>query len=252
MMVEDMGHTIDVVENGALAVAACARTAYDIVLMDGRMPEIDGATATRLIRAGGTFDAPVLDPRIMIVALTANASDEDRDRYLACGMDAFLAKPIDEAALHRQLGLAIERQLARGIALAPMDAPAPVTEPAPSTAALDALFGIAPGEAPPAAPPAPLPARRAGQLQARLCAAFAADLPRRRQELRAAIDGNDDEACARVLHGLRGSAGHLGAGELAVLCARLEKAVDGGRRDELLAGLARLDALLDAFDTSLT
>jgi len=55
-----------------------------------------------------------------------------------------------------------------------------------------------------------------------------------------------------VLHGLRGSAGHLGARELAVLCARLEKAADSGRRDELRAGLPRLDALLDAFDTSLT
>jgi len=262
MMVEDMGHTIDIVENGALAVAACARTAYDIVLMDGRMPEIDGATATRLIRAGGTLEAPVLDPRIMIVALTANASDEDRDRYLACGMDAFLAKPIDEAALHQQLGLAIERQLARGIALAPMDAPAP------TTAELDALFGVDPAFPPAPAPaagaaadlaapfsapmPLPLPARRAGELQLRLRAAFAADLPRRRQELREAVDSRDDEACARVLHGLRGSAGHLGAGELAVLCARLEKAADGGRRDELHAGLVRLDALLDAFDTSLT
>jgi len=248
MMIEDMGHTIDVVENGALAVAACARTPYDIVLMDGRMPEIDGATATRLIRAGGTLDAPVLDPRIMIVALTANASEEDRDRYLACGMDAFLTKPIDEAALHRQLGLAIERQLARGIALAPMDAPLPPSTP--GTAELDALFGIVPEDAPEA--PLPLPARRAGELQARLRAAFAADLPRRREELRAAVADGDDEACARVLHGLRGSAGHLGAGELAVLCARLETAADGGRRDQLLAGLARLDALLDAFEISLT
>lgn len=255
MMVEDMGHSIDVVENGALAVAACARTHYDIVLMDGRMPEIDGATATRLIRAGGTLDAPVLDPRVMIVALTANASNEDRDRYLACGMDAFLTKPIDEAALHRQLGLAIERQLARGIALVPMAAPLPPSAPAaaPTTAELDALFGIAPEEAPPAeAAPVPAAEHPAGDLQARLRAAFAADLPRRRRELRAALDDGDDEACARVLHGLRGSAGHLGARELAVLCARLEKAADSGRRDELRAGLPRLDALLDAFDTSLT
>lgn len=253
MMVEDMGHSIDVVENGALAVAACARSPYDIVLMDGRMPEIDGATATRLIRAGGTLDAPVLDPRVMIVALTANASDEDRDRYLACGMDAFLTKPIDEAALHQQLGLAIERQLARGIALAPMHAPVPTPTSAPTTAQLDALFGIDPAAAPPLpVPVAAPPARRAEELQARLRAAFAADLPRRRRELRAAFEAGDDEACARVLHGLRGSAGHLGAGELAVLCARLEKAADGARHDELGAGLARLDVLLDAFDTSFT
>ncbi|WP_229507936.1 ATP-binding protein [Massilia sp. Dwa41.01b] len=89
MMVREMGHQIEIVENGAMAVAACARARYDIILMDGRMPEIDGATATRLIRAGGALDAPVLDQHVMIVALTANASDEDRDRYLACGMDGF-------------------------------------------------------------------------------------------------------------------------------------------------------------------
>ena len=246
MLVEDMGHEIDVVDNGALAVAACARTRYDIVLMDGRMPEIDGATATRLIRAGGTLDAPVLDPQLMIVALTANASDEDRDRYLACGMDGFLAKPIDEAALHHQLSRAIERQLARGIALPELRAAPPVPA-APSTAELDALFGVAPV---PAAPPAP--AGRGDAFQERLRAAFAADLPRRRADLHAAIEAGDDEACGRVLHGLRGSAAHLGAAELAQLCAQLEKAADAGRRDELLAGLPRLEALLEVFDISLT
>ncbi|MEW6370555.1 MAG: two-component regulator propeller domain-containing protein [Pseudomonadota bacterium] len=257
MMVEDMGHEIEVVENGALAVAACARARYDIVLMDGRMPEIDGATATRLIRAGGTLDAPVLDPQLMIVALTANAGDEDRDRYLACGMDGFLAKPIDEAALHHQLSLAIARQLGRGIALPEMRAPLPATSPAsasassstPTTAELDAMFGVAPPE------PAPAPdqaAARAAALHARLRAAFAADLPRRRADLLAALGDGDDDACGRVLHGLRGSAGHLGAAELAALCARLEKAADAGRRDELLAGLPQLEILLAAFDTSLT
>jgi CheY-like chemotaxis protein len=51
--------------------------------MDGRMPEMDGASATRLIRAGGTDAAPVRDQELMIIALTANASEEDRSRYLA-------------------------------------------------------------------------------------------------------------------------------------------------------------------------
>ena len=64
------------------------------------MPELDGASATRMIRAGGPAEAPVLDRDLMIIALTANASEEDRARYLACGMDDFLTKPIDEAALH--------------------------------------------------------------------------------------------------------------------------------------------------------
>ncbi|KQQ86900.1 histidine kinase [Massilia sp. Leaf139] len=246
MMVEEMGHQIEVVENGALAVAACARTRFDLILMDGRMPDIDGATATRLIRAGGTLDAPVLDQHLMIVALTANASDEDRDRYLACGMDGFLAKPIDEAALHYQLSRAIERQLQRGIALPPMAPASPGAPAAPSTAELDAMFGVGDAMAPATA--APPPEDRAAAFQARMRAAFAADLPRRRAELRAALDTADAEACARVLHGLRGSAAHLGEAGLAELCAALEAAADRGRLGDVQAALPRLDAGLAPFE----
>jgi signal transduction histidine kinase/ligand-binding sensor domain-containing protein/CheY-like chemotaxis protein len=245
MMVEEMGHEIDIVDNGALAVAACARVRYDLILMDGRMPEIDGATATRLIRAGGALDAPVLDQHLMIIALTANASDEDRDRYLACGMDGFLAKPIDEAALHFQLSLAIERQLQRGVALAPMAA---TPAAPPSTAELDAMFGVT-GQAAEYANPAPaLPVPGRAGFQARVRAAFAADLPRRRAELHAALESGDMEAAGRVLHGLRGSAAHLGEADLATLCARLEEAADAGRPDQVRAGLASLENLLGTYD----
>jgi signal transduction histidine kinase/ligand-binding sensor domain-containing protein/CheY-like chemotaxis protein/HPt (histidine-containing phosphotransfer) domain-containing protein len=127
MLLEELGHRVDIAANGALAVAACASERYDLVLMDGRMPEMDGASATRLIRAGGPATAPVLDRDVMIVALTANASDEDRERYLGAGMDDFLTKPIDEAALHVQLERAIVRQLARGVALPLLDRPLAAT-----------------------------------------------------------------------------------------------------------------------------
>ncbi|MGH8855279.1 MAG: two-component regulator propeller domain-containing protein, partial [Telluria sp.] len=139
-MIEEMGHSIDIADNGAQAVAACARMRYDLILMDGRMPEMDGASATRLIRAGGPPDARVLDQHLMIVALTANASGEDRARYLACGMDGFLTKPIDEDALHQQISRAIERQLARGLPLPSMRLE-PASE-APPLATLDAMFGV--------------------------------------------------------------------------------------------------------------
>jgi signal transduction histidine kinase/streptogramin lyase/DNA-binding NarL/FixJ family response regulator len=243
MMLEDLGHEVDIADNGALAVQACARTRYDLVLMDGRMPEMDGATATRLIRAGGTLEAPALDQHLMIVALTANASDEDRQRYLACGMDAFLAKPIDEAALHFQLSRAIERQLQRGVALAPMPASQP--DRVPSTAELDAMFGVVTGPAPPAGP-VPAHGDLDGELARRLRAAFAADLPRRRAELVAALADADHEALGMLVHGLRGSAGYLGEAGLHQLCAQLEQAA--GRRDweTLAAALPRLDTLLDA------
>ena len=249
-MVEEMGHRIDIADNGLHAVEACTRARYDLILMDGRMPEMDGATATRIIRAGGTPDARVLDQHLMIVALTANASGEDRARYLACGMDAFLTKPIDEDALHQQISRAIERQLARGIALPPMPRDPPA--PPPLTAALDAMFGVAPA-AQVAATSGAVPAdagRQAEDLPARLRAAFTADLPRRRAELEQALADDDLETAARVLHGLRGSAAYLGESALGRLCAELEAAADAGQRARLLEGIARLEQQLAAFEPS--
>jgi len=244
MMLEELGHQVDVVENGLLAVAACARTRYDLILMDGRMPEMDGATATRLIRAGGPLDAPVLDQHLMIVALTANVSEEDRTRYLACGMDAFITKPIDDAQLHYHLTRAIERQLQRGIELPPMPEQA---ARAPSTAELDAMFGV-PSETVPLAAAAQNAGRRGGDLKERLRGAFLADLPRRRAELDTALAGNDTDTAGRVLHGMKGSAGYLGESGLRELCAELETLADAGNLDGVRAGLPRLLDLLARFE----
>jgi HPt (histidine-containing phosphotransfer) domain-containing protein len=100
--------------------------------------------------------------------------------------------------------------------------------------------------------PAPLAeaatATHGGDLGARMRAAFAADLPQRRAELNAALARQDREACAVVLHGLRGSAGYLGETALNVLCAELEAAADAGDWQALRSGMPRLLQLLDAFD----
>jgi len=248
MMLEELGHQVDVVENGLLAVAACARTRYDLILMDGRMPEMDGATATRLIRAGGPLDAPVLDQQLMIVALTANASEEDRSRYLACGMDAFLTKPIDDVQLHFHLSRAIERQLQRGVELQPMVPPEARTPSVPSTADLDAMFGVFTGPAPLAVAANQNVGRRASDLKGRMRAAFAADLPRRRSELDAALAAGDVDACGRLLHGMRGSAGYLGEAQLHQLCTELEHEADSGRLEQVRARLPELLGLLARFE----
>jgi signal transduction histidine kinase/CheY-like chemotaxis protein/HPt (histidine-containing phosphotransfer) domain-containing protein len=95
-----LGYETDVVENGAAAVEACARQAYDAILMDCQMPVMDGFEATTRIRQG---DGP--SRHAPIVAVTAGVQDEDRERCFAVGMDAYVAKPFgpDEiaAALRR-------------------------------------------------------------------------------------------------------------------------------------------------------
>jgi len=92
-MLDRLGCSVDVVEDGQQAFEAVRNQHYDLVLMDVQMPELDGLEATRRIRA--LPDQP--QPRV--VALTANAMEDDRDRCLAAGMDDFLTKPITVDAL---------------------------------------------------------------------------------------------------------------------------------------------------------
>lgn len=91
LMLEKEGHAVRVVENGRLALEALRRDRFDLVLMDVQMPELDGVEATRLIRqeCGGAFDA-----RIPVIAVTAYAMLGDREKFLAAGMNDYLAKPV--------------------------------------------------------------------------------------------------------------------------------------------------------------
>ena len=90
----EYGFTIDIAENGAVAVEKVAASRpgyYDLILMDIQMPVMDGYEATRMIRK---LEEPKL-ASIPILAMTANAFDEDRRAALKCGMNGFLSKPID-------------------------------------------------------------------------------------------------------------------------------------------------------------
>ena len=101
---QKLGYLADAVSDGRQAVDAIAARPYDLILMDCRMPVMDGFEATRLIR-----ERQGDGPRIPIIALTANARIEDRDASLAAGMDDHLSKPIDL----EQLDEAISRHLTR-------------------------------------------------------------------------------------------------------------------------------------------
>ncbi|HEY1483071.1 MAG TPA: ATP-binding protein [Candidatus Acidoferrum sp.] len=98
-MLEKMGHRVLVAENGQEALVALQAEPFDLVFMDMQMPVLDGVQATRAIRdseAGTTRHVP-------IIALTANAFDEDRRLCLASGMDGFLPKPVSAATLREQI-----------------------------------------------------------------------------------------------------------------------------------------------------
>ncbi|KQX02180.1 histidine kinase [Massilia sp. Root418] len=129
-LLETMGHEVVLVENGIEALEALSAGDFDLVLMDGRMPAMDGEQAARLVRRGGSEDYRVRDTSVPIIALTANASDHDRARYLAVGMDGFLSKPVDERLLYDQIEKTIAQLLSRGRNLPPLG-PAPAADAAP-------------------------------------------------------------------------------------------------------------------------
>ncbi|MDH5427650.1 MAG: response regulator [Nitrospirota bacterium] len=128
MMLERMGHRIDVVGNGLEAIEAVSRIPYDLVFMDCQMPEMDGYEATKAIREMESKKREVLggrgEPRdakspyplpltphasshIPIVAMTANAMTGDREKCLAAGMDDYISKPIK----HEELALLVAKWL---------------------------------------------------------------------------------------------------------------------------------------------
>ena len=97
-LIERAGHEVDVAVNGAEALKAVQKTAYDLVFMDLHMPKMDGLEATRQIRAldGAAAHVP-------IIALTANASPADSQKCHNAGMDDFLSKPFEPKDLHAVL-----------------------------------------------------------------------------------------------------------------------------------------------------
>ena len=93
---------VDTAENGQIAVdlfKSHEEGYYDAILMDMRMPVMDGLEATRLIRALDRSDAQT----VPIIALTANAFDEDVQRSMQAGLNAHLSKPVDAEVLFRTL-----------------------------------------------------------------------------------------------------------------------------------------------------
>jgi signal transduction histidine kinase/CheY-like chemotaxis protein len=217
-----LGLAVDVVENGMAALQALRRRPYDLVLMDVQMPELDGYSAARAIRAG---ESGVERSRIPIVAMTAHAGRGDRERCLAAGMDDYIAKPVTAEALgklvavwlaktERPDGASVETEQDQRPSLSSSGSPASTESPAspelPSSAfdevhLLDQLKGD-----------------RA--LAQAITTAFLADMPRQFGELEAAVAAGDASALARLAHTLKGAAASMGGSALARAALALEGA----------------------------
>ena len=118
-MLTRMGHTVEAVEDGALAVSAASSGDHDVILMDMMMPEVDGITATRTIRAG-TSRARA----ITIIGLTANALASDRAACEAAGMNGFMTKPVNAERLRTLLEQTVPHAFSPAASINPAPSPA--------------------------------------------------------------------------------------------------------------------------------
>ncbi|MCQ4162584.1 ATP-binding protein [Roseomonas sp. GC11] len=219
-MLARLGHAARPVENGRLAVEALQQEPFDLVLMDLMMPEMDGLTATRAIRAL----PPPLD-RQRIVALTANALPEDARRCREAGMDDVLTKPLRLAALQAMLA----RQGGRVASAAP--APATPAPAAPAQPEFD-----------------PRPLRdMAAELGEESCSAIRAEFLRELEERMARLPvlaaSGPVEALRREAHSLKSAAAAFGLVGLSRAAAQIESSAAKGSMPDLSAPLAALAVL---------
>lgn len=187
------GHRVDVVGDGRQAVTAVADRRYDAVVMDVEMPELDGLSATRAIRA-----MPVA-ATLPIIAVTAMQGGDVRDRCLAAGMTAYLAKPVDPQTLVAIVEGVLER------------------------------WGAAP------APPVDLAALRRSMRTAGIEAAlegilalYVEEAPERLRAVEAGVDARDAERVRQAAHAYRSAAGTIAASALGALLERMERAGRAG------------------------
>ena len=99
-LLQRSGYTVTAVENGAELLKALQKEKFEIVLTDISMPDMDGTQVARIIRSG---ERAGIDPRIPIIAMTAHAFSDDQARFLAAGINGYVAKPVNFENLLRQI-----------------------------------------------------------------------------------------------------------------------------------------------------
>ena len=100
-----IGHKVDSAADGQIAVNKFKENKYDVILMDIMMPNMDGVTACKLIREEEKERSIPESERINIIAITANAFEDDQDSFLDAGMDEMMNKPVDIEELQQKLNL---------------------------------------------------------------------------------------------------------------------------------------------------
>jgi len=233
-LLEPAGHRLTIVSNGKEAVEAVQRNAYDVVLMDVQMPDMDGWAATRAIREyeqrhGG---------HVPIIAMTAHAMQSDRQQCLEAGMDDFVAKPVRAVELYQAIARATQaRADQRAESVESSAEPAPNRD-APIGIQWEAALAATAGKA---------------DLLLELITLFRTEGPRLIQLAQEAFEQKDAKKLRLAAHTLRGSVRYFACDQVSELAARLEQqtaAENWQAIEPLLRALQRaVDQLLIVMET---
>jgi CheY-like chemotaxis protein len=219
------GHRVTMVTNGVEAVEAYAAGRFDVVLMDVQMPEMDGLSATRAIRELEARSGQ----RTPVLALTAYASETDREKCLRAGMDGHITKPFRS----RELFAVLREKCCNG-------AVAPVSEE--STSALsDGAVPVFDRQG--------LLERLGGrgELIAKFIAMFRTTLETRWDGVTEAVANQDIVAIRLHAHSLKGAAANIGAERIRGISQRIEAVADDGNFNETASMITCLKEEIDRF-----
>jgi len=228
-ILQQLGYEPDLAANGREALEALDRKPYDLIFMDVMMPEMDGLEATRVIRkleqSGGSVN---FNSHIIIIAMTAQAMQGDREKCLEAGMDDYLSKPIRP----KDVRVVIERWSEQ---MGPSAPPRPVAPPAPaampdaekSPVDMDRLLDLSGGS---------LESLR------ELLDLYFKQTTEQPAQMESAIRTNQTEAVRQVAHSCAGASATLGLARLVPLLRELERQGKSGQltgAEQLCADLGR-------------
>ncbi len=212
-ILQQAGHTITFAQNGLEAVHFATTERFDVILMDVQMPAMDGLTATGRIREWERTRAR----HIPIIAMTAHAGADDRERCLAAGMDDFVPKPISTGRLKQALDRVMRGTMvgASSPGAIPEPLPAPPTAPNSVSGIADELRQRLEGDE---------------DLFQRVLGLFLENTPPHLATLETQLSAGDFPAVAATAHSLRGSLANVGA----TAAADLAREIEGMAQNQLL------------------
>jgi CheY-like chemotaxis protein len=235
MMIEQLGHSIKIANNGqeAIELAGCER--FDLILMDCQMPVLDGYETTRIIRSGL---ATGVSPRIPIIALTAYAMPGDRAKVIDAGMDDYISKPFEAESLNAALVRCGLLQSVRATPASKLSAAAAPSAPVKDTKTLGvkSVFDRSRREQ-----LLKMKSSTGVSVWDKAMGIFMKEMPGRIQQLTSSATAHEADPIAALAHTIAGSAANLGGTALRSASVALEAAAKGGDWAEIQTALAAVE-----------